>query len=169
VLFRSIRASVPGTSVITSHYLASQVSDQLSGTIGSLQFTALAVTVVSIPLVATVSSMVANERKREIGLLRTMGATKKFVFSSILVEALILATIGALVGLAASAFIVVVFQNLIVTSLGIPFLWPSFGVLAVQVGIIALVAIGIGGLAATYPALKASRTDPYDAIRSGQA
>ncbi len=164
-----IQSSVPGVSVITSHYLATQVANQLSGTIGSLQFTALAVTVVSVPLVATVSSMVANERKREIGLLRTMGATRRFVFSSILAEALVLAAIGALVGLAASAFIVMVFQNFIVTSLGIPFLWPSFGVLAGQVGIIALAAIGIGGLAATYPALKASRTDPYDAIRSGQA
>ncbi|HTY46068.1 MAG TPA: FtsX-like permease family protein, partial [Methanomassiliicoccales archaeon] len=153
---------------ITSHYLAKKVTDQLSGTIGSLQFTAISVTVVAVPLVATVSSMVANERKREIGLLRTMGATRRFVFLTILVEALLLAVIGAIIGAAISAMIVQVFQNVLVTSLSIPFLFPTLGDLLTQVGLIALFAIGIGGLAATYPAIRASRstpTTPYARVR----
>jgi putative ABC transport system permease protein len=164
-----IESAVPGTGVITSNYLARQINGQLSGAMGSLYMTAAAVTIVSVPLVATVSTMVANERKREIGLLRAMGANKRFVFTAIMVEALILAGIGALIGALATGAIIVVFQDLITSSLGIPFLWPSIGELLFQVGIVSLGAIAIGGLASTYPALKASRLDPYEAIRAGQS
>jgi putative ABC transport system permease protein len=164
----AIKIAVPNTHVVTSAYLAREVSNQLSGTIGSLYLMAGAVTIVSVPLVATVSSMVANERKREIGLLRAMGANKRFVFSIVLVEALILAGLGALIGAVVTAIIIAAFQNLIMVSLGIPFLWPSLIQLAFDVGLVGLAAVAIGGLASLYPAIKASRLDPYDAIRSGQ-
>jgi len=164
-----IEQSIPGASTITSHYLAKKITDQLAGIIGSLQFTAMSVTIVTVPLVATVSSMVANERKREIGLLRSMGASRRFVFLAILVEALVLATAGALIGALVSGLLIWAFQNLILSSLSIPFLWPSVGELVVQVGMVAFIAVAIGGLAATYPAIRASRIDPYEAIRSGQA
>jgi putative ABC transport system permease protein len=112
--------------------------------------------------------MVANERKREIGLLRAMGANKSFVFLIVLIEALILAGLGALIGGAVTAITMAAFQNLIMVSLGIPFLWPSVIQLVFDVGLVGLAAVAIGGLASLYPAIKASRLDPYDAIRSGQ-
>jgi putative ABC transport system permease protein len=164
-----IENKIPGVSVITSNYLARKINDQLSGTVGSLYLTAGAITLVSVPLVATVSTMVANERKREMGLLRAMGANKRFVFSVVLVEALILAGLGALIGTAVTSIVIMVFKDLITTSLGIPFLWPSIVVLAVQVGMVAMAAIAIGGLAALYPAYRTSRLEPYEAIRTGQS
>ncbi|HEY3419595.1 MAG TPA: FtsX-like permease family protein [Methanomassiliicoccales archaeon] len=164
-----IAEKVPGVSVITSNYLARKISDQLSGTVGSLYLTAGAITLVSVPLVATVSVMVANERKREIGLLRAMGANKKTVFSVVLLEALIIAAIGALIGTAVSAAVIFVAKDLITTSLGIPFLWPSIITLGGQVALVALAAIGIGGLASLYPAIKASQLEPYEAIKSGSS
>jgi putative ABC transport system permease protein len=164
-----IENSIPGVSVITSNYLARKINDQLSGTVGSLYLTAGAITLVSVPLVATVSTMVANERKREMGLLRAMGATKRFVFGVVLTEALILAGLGALIGTAVTSIVIMVFKDLITTSLGIPFLWPSVYVLAIQVGLVAMAAIAIGGLAALYPAYRTSRLEPYEAIRTGQS
>jgi putative ABC transport system permease protein len=164
----AIQTAVPNTHVVTSAYLARAVSNQLSGTIGALYLMAGAVTIVSVPLVATVSSMVANERKREIGLLRAMGANKRFIFSVVLVEALILAGLGALIGAAVTGVIIALFQNLIMTSLEIPFLWPSVLQLSFDIGLVGIAAVAIGGLASLYPAIRASRLDPYDAIRSGQ-
>jgi putative ABC transport system permease protein len=164
----AIESAVPNAHVVTSAYLAREVSNQLSGTIGSLYLMAGAVTLVSVPLVATVSSMVANERKREIGLLRAMGANKRFVFSIVLVEALILAGLGAIIGAVVTAIIIAAFQNLIMVSLGIPFLWPSLLQLTFDIGLVGIAAVVIGGLASLYPAIRASRLDPYDAIRSGQ-
>ncbi len=163
-----IQTTIPNAHVVTSAYLAREVSDQLSGTIGSLYLMAGAVTIVSVPLVATVSSMVANERKREIGLLRAMGANKRFVFSIVLIEALILAGLGALIGAVVTAILIAAFQNLIMVSLGIPFLWPSLLQLTLDIGLVGIAAVAIGGLASLYPAIRASRLDPYDAIRSGQ-
>ena len=164
-----ISEKVSGVSVITSNYLARKINDQLSGTVGSLYLTAGAITLVSVPLVATVSSMVANERRREIGLMRAMGANRRAVFVMIIVEALILAGLGALIGTAVSSVVILAAKDLIVTSLGIPFLWPSVLILAGEVLLISFAAIAIGGVASLYPALKASRLEPYDAIRSGSS
>jgi putative ABC transport system permease protein len=97
-----------------------------------------------------------------------MGANKRFVFSVVLVEALILAGLGALIGAAVTGVIIAMFQNLIMTSLGIPFLWPPALQLVFDIGLVGIAAVAIGGLASLYPAIKASRLDPYDAIRSGQ-
>ncbi|MFA5311894.1 MAG: FtsX-like permease family protein [Methanomassiliicoccales archaeon] len=163
-----IEEEVPEVSVISSNHLARKINDQLSGTVGSLYMTAGAVTLVSIPLIATVSILVANERKREIGLLRMMGAKKSFVFQAIMVEALLLAFIGAAIGTVAASLLIMIFKNTLTVGLGIPFLWPGLGSLLVQVWIVMLVAIAISALSALYPAIRASRIDPYDAIRSGQ-
>jgi putative ABC transport system permease protein len=164
-----IVSAVPGVSVITSNYLARKINSQLSGTVGSLYLTAGAITLVSVPLVATVSSMVANERKREIGLMRAMGANQRTVFSVVIVESLILAGLGALIGTVVSGTVIFVAKDTITTTLGIPFLWPSMLTLAGQVILVALAAVAIGGLASLYPAYKASKLEPYDAIRSGSS
>jgi putative ABC transport system permease protein len=163
-----ISKQVPGTLVINSNYLARKINDQISGTVGSLYLTAGAITIVSIPLVATISSMVANERKREIGLLRAMGAKKGFVFSAILMEALILAALGAVLGAVFAGLMIGLFQGLITTSLGIPFLWPSLDALAISVATVASMTVLIGAIAALYPAISSSRMEPYEAIRKGQ-
>lgn len=163
-----IEGTVPGVSVISSNNIAKKIDSQLSSTVSSLYLMAGAVTIVSIPLIATVSSLVANERKREIGLLRMMGARKSFIFQVMLIEALLLALIGAVIGTIGSSLFVLIFKNTITTSLGIPFLWPGLDTLLFQVWLVMLAAIAMGALSALYPAIVASRADPYDAIRSGQ-
>jgi putative ABC transport system permease protein len=160
--------SVPGVSVISSNYLARKITDQLSSTVGSLYLTAGAVTIVSVPLIVTVSTLVANERKREIGILRMLGAKKGFVFRTIITESLMLAVIGTVIGTIVAGTIILIFNNLIVISLGIPFLWPGLDNMLVQVWLVMIGAIAISGLASLYPAVVASRLDPYEAIRSGQ-
>ena len=164
----TITMAVPGTTVISANYLSRQVTSQLSGTTQALLLTTLSVTLVTIPLVAIVSSMVANERKREIGLLRAMGASKRFVFSLIMVEAIILAVIGASLGALAIIVLMGNFQGLITAGLHIPFLWPSVGVIIAQALTVCLLAAAIGGLAALYPALRSGSMEPYNAIRTGE-
>ena len=85
-----------------------------------------------------------------------------------MLEALILAGLGAIIGAAVTAILIAAFQNLIMASLGIPFLWPSVLQLTIDIGLVGIAAVAIGGLASLYPAIRASRLDPYDAIRSGQ-
>ncbi|MHB1318393.1 MAG: hypothetical protein ACYCYF_07240, partial [Anaerolineae bacterium] len=57
------------------------------------------------------------------------------------------------------------FRRLIMVSLGVPFLLPSPGSLALQVGLGLLLAMFSVLLAALVPAIKISRQDPAIAMR----
>jgi putative ABC transport system permease protein len=163
---KDITDSVAGSAVITSNHLARAIDDNLSGTVNSLYLMAASVAIVSIPLMAAISSMVANERRWEMGLLRSMGADRRFVLTLILVEAILLAAVGALLGAAAAGFGITLFQSLITTSLGIPFLWPSLTPLILQISVIIGLAIALGSLAALIPAIQTIKMDPYESMRS---
>jgi putative ABC transport system permease protein len=162
---KNITDSVAGSTVITSNHLARAIDDNLSGTVSSLYLTAASVALVAVPLISAISSMVANERRWEMGLLRAMGADRRFILMVILVEAVLLATVGALLGAAAAGFGITLFQTLITTSLGIPFLWPSMASLIIQISAIMCLAIFLGSLAALVPAIKTIRMDPYESMR----
>ena len=57
------------------------------------------------------------------------------------------------------------FRRLIVVSLGVPFLLPSIGSLAVQVVVGLALALGSVTVAAMLPAYRISHQDPADAMR----
>jgi ABC-type lipoprotein release transport system permease subunit len=61
-----------------------------------------------------------------------------------------------------------VFQETLSNSLNIPFLWPSIPVVLSQISIALVIAVLLAGGAAIWPALRASKLEPYDAIRRGQ-
>lgn len=164
----TVKTTIPGSYPVTLNYIASKVNTQLSATTQVLYAITAAVTFVSFPFMALISSMVANERRRELGLLRAMGATKGFIFRVVLIEALVIAGAGALAGVVLSGFVLYLFEPLITTTLQMPFLWPSVLSLLAGVGITIFVAIAVGGLASLLPAYKSSNMEPYDAIRRGE-
>jgi putative ABC transport system permease protein len=55
--------------------------------------------------------MAANERRRELGVLRALGATRSFVFKSLVTEAGLLALMGGLVGTGMTALVIYLFRN----------------------------------------------------------
>jgi putative ABC transport system permease protein len=95
------------------------------------------------------------ERRREIGLRRALGATRRHIWLQFLVEALLLATLGgaagALLGTVATA-------GFAAANGWIPVV-PA-GILAA--GVAATTAIG--GIAGLYPAVRASRIPPTAAL-----
>lgn len=68
-----------------------------------------------------------NERRREMAILRSVGARPSHIFSLIVVEAIYLTISGVLSGLAILYLLLVIAQPLIETELGlfIPIDWPS--------------------------------------------
>ena len=163
-----IQAAVPGTKIITAHGLLNTVAGQLGGITRLLYGATLAVTVVSIPLLGFISAMVANERRREISILRALGATRNFVMRMVLAESFTLAIVGGIIGIGAASVILVAFQDYIALNLKIPFITPSpLTLLMYGGGALSLAAI-IGGIASFYPALLVTRADPYETIRKGE-
>lgn len=97
-----------------------------------------------------------TERTREIGILRSMGASKGFIVSLVLLESLVLCAIGAVVGVGMSELLVVIIKKFMpTTSMLITGDW------IVRAVIFALVSGLIGCL---YPAYKAASQDPIEAL-----
>jgi putative ABC transport system permease protein len=97
-----------------------------------------------------------TERTREIGIRMAIGAKPKSILAQFLIEALVLSLAGGLIGVALGVSVA--------TWLAGRFKWPmqiQVDVITVSVGFSALVGIVFG----LYPARKASRLDPIDALR----
>lgn len=97
-----------------------------------------------------------TERTREIGLRMAVGAKPRNILTQFLVEAMALSTMGGLIGIALG----VGGANWIAKSFG----WTTLvrpDIVVIAVAFSAFVGIGFG----LYPAYKASRLDPIDALR----
>ena len=159
---------VPGTRVLTTSALVTTVADQLTGTIRILDLLALVAMLISLPLIALISVMGANERRREIGVLRALGATRTKIFQLILGESVAIAAIGGILGIAVSWVLLIMFQSYIAIMTRIPLAIPSAWSLLSVAGIAFIITVVVGGLAALYPAVRSALMEPYEAIRSGE-
>ena len=165
---RAIQDTVPGTKTITPDGLLNTVSGQLGAVRRLLTGTTLALTAISIPLLGFISAMVVHERRKEIAILRALGASKSLVIRLIFAESCLLAVIGAGIGIGAAGVILVLFQDFIAACLKIPFIIPTPGALLIEGGTALILCTIIGGLAALFPAVSINRADPYETIRKGE-
>ncbi len=100
-----------------------------------------------------------NERRREIAILRALGARRGTIFSTVVLEAVTIAAIGVLAGAAVYAVLMSVVASLIRSQTGVvlnPFAWSPVMFWA------PLAMLGLGALAGVIPAIKAYRTDVAD-------
>src|SRR5215831_9476537 len=97
-----------------------------------------------------------KERIREVGVKMAIGAPGREIFKEFMTEALLLTAVGSLAGL----IIGVGFSKIITTSLGIPLHIDAKSFVSAY-----LLAAVFGFVFALYPAWKASRLSPMEALR----
>jgi putative ABC transport system permease protein len=107
--------------------------------------------------IANVMVISVLERRTEIGLRRALGATRGHIATQFLLESLLLAVLGGLAGTALGALI----TYLMAVNRGWQPLIPAVGIVG---GLSA--ALIIGALAGVYPAARAARLQPTDALRA---
>lgn len=107
--------------------------------------------------VMAIMLMSVNERQKEIGVRKTVGARRGDIFAQFLLESAIIGTAGVLVGLAASGVAIVLIAQ--TTSIK-PLLTPGTVATAFAVG------VGVGTLFGLVPAVKAARQDPVVSLRN---
>ena len=123
----------------------------------------------SLLLIAFVFSIAVNERRRQIGVLRALGATRGAVIVSLLTEAAILAVAGAVVGVILASVCIYLFRDLLATRLGF-FTFPSGGLVAGVVVAGLLLAVVCVAIAAAVPAsASAGRSRPYPCASEGDS
>ncbi len=119
-------------------------------------------------LVASLVSMSINERKREFGLLRSLGATKGSISKVVMGEVGIVSFLGSVLGLAVGGLVLAVSEFFLSQTYSISFIQPtSTDLIEFMLGSLGLGML-IGTVAASFPAYRASRMDPYEALTRGE-
>ncbi|MBU1494268.1 MAG: ABC transporter permease [Actinomycetota bacterium] len=107
--------------------------------------------------IANVMVISVLERRSEIGLRRALGATRRHVAMQFLLEALMLALAGGIGGVLLGAGVTAIYSRLRGWDVLIPTIAVTGGVVA---------ALVIGAVAGLYPAMRASRLSPTEALHT---
>jgi putative ABC transport system permease protein len=107
--------------------------------------------------IANIMVISVLERRGEIGLRRALGATRRHISSQFLAESALLAALGGIAGLALGALATWVYS----LSQSQPMVVPAYALIAAPAA-----GLLIGTLAGLYPAAKAARLSPTEALRS---
>jgi putative ABC transport system permease protein len=148
--------------VQTQQGLVEQVSTIIN------MFTVFLALVVAISLVVggvgimNIMLVSVSERTKEIGLRKAIGATNRDIMLQFLFEAILLTTIGGLLGVVVGALLSFVASIAMSVFLGIAFSF-TLSYTSAFIGIASAVIVGV--VFGIYPARKASRMHPIDALR----
>ena len=137
-----------------------QLAETLSGTtqvmttlLGAVAAVSLLVGGIGIMNIMLVS---VTERTREIGLRLAIGALEREVLLQFLIEAVVLASLGGIVGIVIATGASIVLAG----AMGVPFLFdPAINLLSF------VFSAGIGVLFGYFPARRAAQLDPIEALR----
>ncbi len=163
-----IEASLDNARVFTASQLNQAVASQLQGVLGVTFGVTAALWLMSLLTIGLVFSLIVNERQRELGILRAMGARRQAVFRLVMGEAGLLTGLGGLGGLAAAGVLLAGFSRLIQLRLHIPYLLPNWIEIIGASLLLLLLSLLTGALASLPPALASSKMEPYAAIRKGE-
>jgi putative ABC transport system permease protein len=163
-----IEHDIPGVKALVSDTVISTVRKQLSGLIHAILIISIILWFIVLLIMAFAFYMIVNERRREIGLLRAMGANKRHIAAIILNEATLLSAAGGAAGIIFGYGLLVSFKNLILHYLKLPYLFPTTPELISLTAGALFFSIVTGLLAALLPSIAILRVEPYEAIRSAE-
>lgn len=132
-----------------------------------LAFAAISLIVGIFMIINTFSILVA-QRSRELALLRAMGASRRQVLVSVILEALAVGIVGSLIGLG-GGYLLARGLSLVFAAIGLDLAGASFALNAAAVGWSLSVGILVTLVAAVLPAVRASRIPPIQALRDDVA
>ncbi|MCH5599454.1 FtsX-like permease family protein [Niabella ginsengisoli] len=96
------------------------------------------------------------ERTKEVGLIKAIGGKSTVVKKQFLLEAVIISVLGAIFGIILGVLVGNSFAIVLGTGFVVPWNWVLYGI---------LICSAVGLLAGLYPAVKAGKLNPIEALR----
>jgi putative ABC transport system permease protein len=154
---RGVKYNDPDSFAIQT---SQQAIEQFHSIVGAIAAVTLSISAIGLLVggvgVMNIMLVSVTERTREIGVRKAIGARRRDITSQFLLEAMTLTGLGGIIGILASSSIVLLIPLLTTWSATVP-AW------AIAVG--EIVSIGIGLVFGVWPAMKAARLDPVEALR----
>jgi putative ABC transport system permease protein len=142
--------------IVTSDSLVN-LWDQLTGAIAATAIGVVSVfMVVGGVVIMNIMLAVVTERTHEIGIRKSVGARRKDILNQFLVESSMLSGIGGLMGVTVAWLVAVLVRTMTPVPMSVP-------VTAVVIGVTLSAAVGL--FFGIYPAQRASKLDPIEALR----
>lgn len=162
---QAIDAAIPGVTPLETNRLFKGQREQIVSLLNSVVVLLVITWVLAMALIAVVFSLAVNERRRHIGVMRALGASRTTVLQSLLLEAGVLALAGGGAGIFVSFLAIYLFRPLIIRLMEVPFLFPApLHLAGLALGALALAMLGVTA-AALIPALRISLQDPAISMR----
>ena len=158
--FRAIRKR---TTTEENNFVLDRSDSVAEKAMNSLGFLTISATVIGlITLIGAAIGLMnimlvsVSERTREVGLVKAIGGKSRTVSSQFLLEAIIISVLGALFGIVLGVMVGNLFSMVLHTGFVVPWNWVFYGIIICTV---------VGLLAGLYPARKAGKLNPIEALR----
>jgi len=115
-----------------------------------------------------VFAMMFNERLRETGMLRALGARRRDVMRLFMTEAGLIVVSGSLAGVGVGWLFTCYYKYSIMLNSTGHYVWMGQGGIALLALACLATGVAVGAMSALFPAYRAAAREPYDAIRSGE-
>ena len=160
-----IKLHVRGVSAVATRTMTSDVADSVAGMTSVIRVVFAVIAVVALGVLVVAFTVVGRHRTREFAVLRVIGASRRALSGVVVKEAAVISAGGAAVGILAALLVVVFFNGALENALGLPFLLPDVGAMAVAAVLTFALALVAGCGASLASANRLSRIDPGQTLR----
>ena len=165
----AVSARVSGVRAYTLDSIAKAAAVQYSGLLSIFSLSGVLVWVGSLALVATVASLATNEMRGEIGVIRSLGGSRRFVRKMVATQSALTTSVAGLMAILAVwiAFNSPVVYDSVILAFKMPYVPPSPSLTGLYVAMAVLIVMVTAGIGALLAARISGRMEAYEAIRKG--
>jgi len=155
---------LPASKVILASEVLRSARQGLLVPMKSVLAAAVVQWVVGLVMVGALYALSISARRREIGLMRAMGAGRGHLIRLFLYEVLLLSAAAGAAGVTLGAGVLIIFKDLLKAFLSLPFLLPSVEALAEISGMVMFFTVSSASSATLYPIWKTSGQSPDEVL-----
>ncbi len=159
------RLSSKGIYALSSKKFVNNIGDSLKTVSLIIKSVIIFLWLISMIIIVLIFALSLSERKKEFGILRTIGATRGKLIKLCLTEILMISFYGAVAGIIIANVVTAIGNSFVSDALHLPFLMPNLKILIYLVIFSFSASILTGIFAGSFAAFKASRLDIHEIMR----